>query len=108
MSYMLAKKTISRKKLNKLPEEALRLINMGQYSLYEVSVENRPDVVYALRTEATKIYLLNKNGKPIKELSSVNFSIKSKVVIEDVALNWAPELMEFYKKTRFGKARLSP
>jgi hypothetical protein len=86
---MISVKSISKASLNKLPEEALRLIGMGQYSLYEISIEGNLDIVYALRTGAKKIYLLNQDGEPVDEQSIVDFSIKSKILVRDTNIQAA-------------------
>jgi hypothetical protein len=86
---MISTKSVPKSSLEKLPEEVLRLIGMGQYSLYEVAIEGHSDVAYALRTGAKKFYLLNKDGEPVNEQSSVNFSIKSKILIRDANIQAA-------------------
>jgi hypothetical protein len=84
---MISTKSVSKTTLSKLPEEVLRLVSMGQYSLYKVNDKSDLKVVYALRTSATEIFLLGKNGEPIKEKAQTDFSIESKVLIEDVIVH---------------------
>jgi hypothetical protein len=76
---MISTKSVSKTTLSKLPEEVLRLVSMGQYSLYKVTDESALRIVYALRTGATKVFLLGENGEPIKEKVKTSFSIENKV-----------------------------
>lgn len=86
---MISTKSVSKKTLSQLPEEVLRLVSMGQYSLYKVIDESDPRIVYALRTGATDIFLLGENGEPIKEKVQTKFLIENKVLIEDVVVHTA-------------------
>jgi hypothetical protein len=86
---MISTKSVSKKTLSQLPEEVLRLVSMGQYSLYKVIDESDPRIMYALRTGAMEIFLLGENGEPIKEKVQTNFSIENKVLIEDVVVHTA-------------------
>ncbi len=80
---MIATESISKAKLNKLPENVFRLIGLGQYSLYEVSVPGNAAVLYALRTGAKDIFLLDKHGTPLEKVSTSEFEIRKKVSISD-------------------------
>jgi hypothetical protein len=81
---MLSTEMVSKNTLNKLSEEVFKLINMGRYSLYEISYESDKNVVYALRTGERKIFLLAKDGEAIEEGAQAEFSVKSRLMIKDV------------------------
>jgi hypothetical protein len=81
---MVSVLSVSKQRLSKLPDEVLRLISMGQYTLYKVNVENEPRAAYALRTGAREIFFLTQDGEPIFVDESTNFEIQKKIVINDV------------------------
>ncbi|MBD1825028.1 hypothetical protein H6F51_21400 [Cyanobacteria bacterium FACHB-DQ100] len=80
--------TVSIKKdhLHKLPDEVLRLIGMGKYTLYRAEVKDQPDVYYILRTGEREFFFLQKNGDPISSNTSTPFEIQEKILIEDVTV----------------------
>lgn len=66
-----------------LPDDAVKLIAMGRYTLYRISSDNK-DVEYALRTGASEVYFLSNEGEAISE-DLTDFVIKDKIVIEDAS-----------------------
>jgi hypothetical protein len=81
---MLSTEMVSKNTLNKLSEEVFKLINMGRYSLYKISYESDKNVVYALRTGERKIFLLAEDGEAIEEATQAEFSVESRLMINDV------------------------
>lgn len=78
---MISTSSVAREKLNMLPDDVVKLIVMGRYTLYRVSSSNK-EVEYALRTGASEVYFLSSEGEAIPE-KLINFEIEDKIVIED-------------------------
>jgi hypothetical protein len=81
---MFSTETVSKNTLSKLSENVFKLINMGHYSLYKINYESNEKVTYALRTGERKIFLLGVDGEAIEEGAQAKFSVKSRLMIEDV------------------------
>ncbi|WP_287129845.1 hypothetical protein [Candidatus Cyanaurora vandensis] len=76
---------IDRQQLSKLSKEVLRPLGLGQYSLYKIEVPSVPEVVYALRTSATKIFFLKVDGEPVSVNEHLDFRVLERVVIDNSA-----------------------
>jgi hypothetical protein len=78
--------SVSKETLSKLSSEVLRMIGIGQYSLYKISSEKNPIAFYALRTGVTEIFLLREDGEPIVKESSIDFVIERKITIDNISV----------------------
>jgi hypothetical protein len=83
---MISTVSIKKSDLRKLPDEVLRLVKMGQYTLYRVAIEEYPDICYVLRAGERELFFLQEDGEPVKFDSSLEFIIQEKILIEDVAV----------------------
>jgi hypothetical protein len=81
---MFSREMVSKNTLNKLSEDVFKLINMGHYSLYKINYDGNKKVTYALRTGERKIFLLGVDGEAIEENAQAEFTVESKLMIEDV------------------------
>lgn len=81
---MITTKSLSAKDLRELPESVLKLVSMGQYSLYSVEAED-PQIAYVLRTGPQELFFLRSDGA-IAPDTSTSFRILSKVDLSDVSL----------------------
>jgi len=75
---------IRKAELGKLPDIALSLISMGQYTLYKVQIPKKPEVTYALRAGAYDVYLLTSEGDIVQFDDLDGLEVKEKIIIEDV------------------------
>ncbi|MGG6238730.1 hypothetical protein ACQ4N7_08825 [Nodosilinea sp. AN01ver1] len=75
---------MTKQDLDKLPDEVLRLIGMGQYTLYSVEVSAQPEVCFVLRTGEREFFFLKEDGEPLSFNDFPNFKIRERVNIEDV------------------------
>jgi hypothetical protein len=85
---MLPTIPVSKNELTKLPDEVLRLIGMGHYTLYKIRAKKNSRAEYALRTGASEIFLLTSDGEPLTDEGEVNFEIQEKVLLEDVSVKF--------------------
>lgn len=83
---MVPVQSIKKNHLSKLPEEALRLIGMGKYTLYRVQSKTDPGICYVLRTGEREFFFLQNDGEPVCFDSSIKFDIQEKLVIEDISI----------------------
>jgi hypothetical protein len=81
---MVLSSHISKDQLSKLPEEVIRLIGMGSYSLYKISCQESNEIAYVLRTGARELFFLNNYGEPVNA-SLTNFQIEKRIVIDDIS-----------------------
>jgi hypothetical protein len=79
---MIPTSDISKEALPKLADDVLRLLAMGQYSLFRVSVKDRQDIVYALRTGAKDVFFLKADGEAVDE-NLPDFQVQEKVKVKD-------------------------
>gem|GEM_PF-2185002 len=95
ISAMIPTVALNRQCFSQLPDDVLRLIGMGQYTLYRVSVSEQPEIQYVLRTGQQEFFFLKEDGEPVSLNGSADFDIQEKVNLEDVPifsvvpnLNW--------------------
>jgi hypothetical protein len=80
---MLETLSVPQVTLKNLPTEALRLVSMGRYTLYQASSLSKPDVAYALRVSAKEIFALSSDGSPLGYSDFSDFQVTGKVNIAD-------------------------
>jgi hypothetical protein len=82
---MIPTVSVDKDRLNKLPDAVLRLIGMGQYTLYQVGVDEQPLICYVLRAGEREVFFLQQDGEPVDCDPLLEFSIRGRVVINDVS-----------------------
>jgi hypothetical protein len=80
---MLKTLSIPQVTLKNLPAEAMRLVSMGRYTLYQASSTSKPDVAYALRVSAKEIFVLSSDGSPLDCSDFSDIQVTGKVDIAD-------------------------
>ncbi len=87
---------LNKRCFRQLPDEALRLVGMGQYTLYRVKVAGRPEIQYVLRTGPQELFFLTEEGQPLALNEAVEFDIEEKISLEDVPVfSVVPNLNRF-------------
>jgi hypothetical protein len=81
---MITTASVTKSHLNKLSDEVLNLIGMGQYTLYRIEAKAVPDISYVLRTGETELFFLKDDGEPVEVSEPTQFDIHEKIVIDDV------------------------
>jgi len=80
------KAIIKREQLPGLPDPAVRLIQMGMYSLFEISSPENKEATYLLRLSKDEFLYLNTHGFPLsqkpRELS--NLELKAQIRFESL------------------------
>jgi hypothetical protein len=82
---MLKTLSVSQTTVKNLPEDVLRLISMGRYTLYKASSPRDPRVNYVLRISAKDLFVLTHDGSPIEFNDFSDLQLIGKVKIEDIA-----------------------
>jgi hypothetical protein len=82
---MLQTLLVSKTNVENLPEDVLRLISMGRYTLYKATSPNDPRVSYVLRVSAKDLFVLTNDGSPIEFDDFSDIQITGKVKIEDIS-----------------------
>jgi hypothetical protein len=81
---MLKTLSIPQVTLKSLPDDVLRLVSMGRYTLYQASSPSHPEIAYALRVSAKEIFALAGDGSPLECKDFSDIQVTGKVEIEDV------------------------
>jgi hypothetical protein len=63
---MLQTLSVSKTNVENLPEDVLRLISMGRYTLYKATSPHDHRVSYVLRVSAKDLFVLTNDGSPIE------------------------------------------
>jgi hypothetical protein len=82
---MLQTLSVSKTNVENLPEDVLRLISMGRYTLYKATSPSDHRVSYVLRVSAKDLFVLTNNGSPIEFNDFSDIQITGKVKIEDIS-----------------------